>query len=181
MKVLRRMETETNTPEVGDIIELKNGYTATCQKITEAGALMLLDQYVAERPMNEEHSNRGGWEDCDLRTFLLNNLDEFIPDDLFRSLGDFENGDNVRIPMLGEMVDEVPDWAEYQNAEQWPLMKDRRNRIAFHQDGRWDWCWCMDKDTDSATDFCIVGYDGGAGNGGASNSGGVRPAFLIIQ
>ena len=181
MKVWRRMETETNALEVGDVIELKNGYTATCQKITEAGALMLLDQYVDERPMNEERSNRGGWESSDLRAFLLDNLDELIPEDLFEHLGHFENGDNVRIPMLGEMVNDVPGWAEHQDAEQWPLMKDRRNRIAFHQDGRWDWCWCMDKDTDSAANFCFVYGDGYADYGSASYSGGVRPAFLIIQ
>lgn len=180
MKVLRRIETETNTLEVGDVIELKNGYTATCQKITEAGALMLLDQYVDERPMNEERSNRGGWESSDLRAFLLDNLDELIPGDLFERLGHFENGDNVRIPMLGEMVDDVPSWAEHQDAEQWPLMKDKRNQIAFHKDGRWDWCWCMDKDTESATNFCDVGSSGNAGGSSASNSSGVRPAFLII-
>ena len=79
------------------------------------------------------------------------------------------------------MVDKVPDWAEYQDAEQWPLMKDRRNRIAFHKDGRWDWCWCMDRDTDSATSFCDVDRGGSAAYGGASGSLGVRPAFLIIQ
>lgn len=181
MKVLRRMETETNALEVGDVIELKNGYTATCQKIMEAGALMLLDQYVDERPMNEERSNRGGWESSDLRAFLLDNMDEFIPEYLFGHLGHFENGDNVRIPMLGEMVDDVPNWAEHQDAEQWPLMKDKRNRIAFHKNGSWDWCWCMDKDTESAADFCDVNSDGGASYGSASYSNGVRPAFLIIQ
>ena len=82
--------------------------------------------------------------------------------------------------MLGEMVDDVPSWAEHQDAEQWPLMKDRRNRIALHKDGRWDWCWCMDRDTDSASNFCYVTYGGYAAYGSASYSGGVRPAFLII-
>ena len=181
MKVLRKMETEANTLQVGDVIVLNNGYTATCQQITEAGALMLLDQYVAEKPINKERTNRGGWQSSDLRKFLIDNIDIFIPEDLFDRLGTFENGDNVRIPMLGEMVDKVPDWAEYQDAEQWPLMKDRRNRIAFHKDGRWDWCWCMDRDTDSAATFCGVVNDGVAYANSASNSGGVRPAFLIIQ
>ena len=181
MKVLRKMETEANTLQVGDVIVLNNGYTATCQQITEAGALMLLDQYVAEKPINKERTNRGGWQSSDLRKFLIDNIDIFIPEDLFDRLGTFVNGDNVRIPMLGEMVDKVPDWAEYQDAEQWPLMKDRRNRIAFHKDGRWDWCWCMDRNTDSATTFCIVDYYGDADLDSASTSTGVRPAFLIIQ
>lgn len=131
--------------------------------------------------MNGERTNRGGWQSSDLRNFLLDNIDSFIPEDLFDRLGTFVNGDNVRIPMLGEMVDKVPDWAEYKDAEQWPLMKDRRNRITFHKDGRWDWCWCMDRDTDSATGFCRVVNGGYAAYGSASNSYGVRPAFLIIQ
>lgn len=181
MKVLRKMETEANTLQVGDVIVLNNGYTATCQIFTPGGALFLLDQYVGELPMNGERTNRGGWRSSDLRKFLLDNIDIFIPEELFDRLGTFVNGDNVRIPMLGEMVDKVPDWAEYKDAEQWPLMKDRRNRIAFHKDGRWGWCWCMDRDMDSATDFCNVDYRGYAFNYGASISRGVRPAFLIIQ
>ena len=150
MKVYRKAEIDTTVLEVGDTIELKNGYTATCQIFTPGGALFLLDQYVGELPMNAGRTNRGGWQSSDLRKFLLDNIDRFIPEDLFDRLGTFVNGDNVRIPMLGEMVDKVPDWAEYKDAEQWPLMKDRRNRIAFHKDGRWNWCWCMDRDVDSA-------------------------------
>ena len=183
MKVLRKMETEANTLQVGDVIVLNNGYTATCQQITEAGALMLLDQYVAEMAMNNENSNRGGWQSCDLRIYLNDKgmVVELLPEELITHLGSFENGDTFRLPKLGEMVDKVPDWAEYQDAEQCPLMKDRRNRIAFHKDGRWDWCWCMDRDTDSATNFCRVDGNGLASDYSASYSGGVRPAFLIIQ
>lgn len=182
MKVLRKMETEANTLQGGDVIVLNNGYTATCQQITEAGALMLLDQYVAEMAMNNEDSNRGGRQSCDLRIYLNDKgtVEELLPEELITHLGSFENGDTFRLPKLGEMIDKVPDWAEYQDVEQWPLMKDRRNRIAYHKDGKWDRCWCMDRDTDSATNFCYVGYFGGAGNVGASASNGVRPAFLII-
>lgn len=183
MKVLRKMETETNTLQVGDVIVLKDGYTATCQKLTPDGALMLLDQYVAEKPINKERTNRGGWQSSDLRMYLndAGMAEELLPEELIAHLGSFENGDTFRLPKLGEMVDKVPDWAEYQDAEQWPLMKDRCNRIAFHKDGRWDWCWCMDRDTDSAACFCVVTYHGDANGIGASLSGGVRPAFLIIQ
>ena len=183
MKVLRKMETEANTLQIGDVIVLNNGDTATCQQITEAGALMLLDQYVAEMAMNDENSNRGGWQSCDLRIYLNDKgmVEELLPEELITHLGSFENGDTFRLPKLGEMADKVPDWAEYKDAEQWPLMKDRRNRIAFHKDGRWDWCWCMDRNTDSASTFAYVDSDGLADCHGAFYSFGVRPAFLIIQ
>lgn len=183
MKVYRKAEIDTNVLQVGDVIVLNNGYTATCQQITEAGALMLVDQYVAEMAMNDVNSNRGGWQSCDLRIYLNDKgmVEELLPEELITHLGSFENGDTFRLPKLGEMVDKVPDWAEYQDAEQWPLMKDRRNRIAFHKDGRWDWCWCMDRDTDSASYFARVDNYGSADYGGASGPLGVRPAFLIIQ
>lgn len=183
MKVLRKMETEANTLQVGDVIVLNNGYTATCQQITEAGALMLLDQYVAEMAMNDENSNRGGWQSCDLRIYLNDKgmVEELLPEELITHLGSFENGDTFRLPKLGEMVDEVPGRAEYKDTEQWPPMKDRRNRIAFHKDGRRDWCWCMDRDMNSAARFCGVNGNGLANDPSASLSGGVRPAFLIIQ
>ena len=106
--------------------------------------------------------------------------EELLPEELITHLGSFENGATFRLPKLGEMVDKVPEWAEYQDAEQWPLMKDRRNRVAFHKDGRWDWCWCMDRDTDSASLFAFAHNNGFADSYGASYFGGVRPAFLII-
>jgi uncharacterized protein YkvS len=46
MKVLRTSETETNELQMGDVIRLKDGYTATCQAVAEAGAIVLLDQYL---------------------------------------------------------------------------------------------------------------------------------------
>lgn len=143
---------------------------------------MLVDQYVAEMAMNDENSNRGGWQSCDLRMYLndAGMAEELLPEELIKQLGTFENGDAFRLPKLGEMVDNVPDWAEYKDAEQWPLMKDRRNRIAFHKDGRWDWCWCMDRNTDSASAFACVDTSGSADSFSASYSYGVRPAFLII-
>ena len=57
MRVRRAAETETDKLQVGDTIELLRGFTATCQEVTEQGAVMLLDQYVAERCINEDNTN----------------------------------------------------------------------------------------------------------------------------
>ncbi len=181
MTVMRTVETETDELQVGDTIELLKGYTATCQEVTEAGALMLFDQYVAEKPMNEDNTNDGGFEQSDLCGFLLDNIDEWIPNELLDRLGEFEGIGTIRLPYLGEMVEELPEWAEKDGKKLWPLMANKRNRIAFHQDGCWDWCWCMNKVNDSATGFCTVHYVGNAGDASASDSDGVRPAFLIIK
>lgn len=181
MRVMRTEETETDKLQVGDTIELLHGFTATCQEVTPDGAVMLFDQYVAERCINEDNTNEEGFEQSDLCGFLLDNLDEWIPNDLLKQLGEFGGLGPIRLPYLSEMVGKLPDWAEEDGKELWPLMADKRNRIAFHQDGRWDWCWCMNKVKGSATNFCYVyGYGSASGNS-ASNSSGGRPAFLIIQ
>lgn len=183
MKVLRKMETETAALQVGDVIELKDGYTATCQKVDEDGALFLLDQYLDFRaPMNDEGTNRGGYYASDLRKWLQGQLDEFLPEDLQEHLGTFEDDDLLRLPYYDEMFDELdPDYVEPDGMEQWPLMKDRKNRIAFHRSGDWDWGWLINKRVQSTTLFCIVDNYGYASHDSASNFGGVRPAFRIIK
>ena len=114
MKVLRTSETDTNKLQMGDVIRLKDGYTATCQAVTETGAIMLLDQYLDfDAPMNEKNTNRGGYEASDLRKWLQDQLDEFLPEDLEKRLKTFENGDLLRLPYYGEIFDHLdPEYVE---------------------------------------------------------------------
>lgn len=58
-------------------------------------------------------------------------------------------------------------------------MKERANRVAERKGESYEWGWLQNKYVQSATDFCYVGADGIADYWGASNSVGVRPAFLI--
>jgi hypothetical protein len=85
----------------------------------------------------------------------------------------------VRVPYAGEMFpkDEI-DFLEEDDCEQLPLMKERRNRIAFCQDD-WEWGWLMNRSKRYAADFGVVYLGGYAGGSGASYAGGVRRAFLI--
>ena len=76
------------------------------------------------------------------------------------------------------------DWynsgaVEPDDCEQWPLMKERANRVAERKGESYEWGWLQNKYVQSATNFCYVGYDGDAFYGHASVSFGVRPAFLI--
>lgn len=183
MKVLRKMETEANTLQVGDVIVLNNGYTATCQQITEAGALFLLDQYLdKDMPMNNKSTNEGGYEKSDLRAWLQTE-EALKPFKAYRErMAKFENGDILRIPTHAEIFGkEDAEYFEEMPGEQWQLMKDRKNRIAFRKAG-WEWGWLQNRRNGSATDFADVTCSGYANfnDGGASSSLGVRPAFLII-
>lgn len=179
MKVLRQTEIETNEFRVSDQVRVGH-YTATCQTVTPKGALFLLDQYLDEAyPMNEEDDNGGGYMASDLRERLNSDgvLDAFK--DIRGRMVPFENGDLLRIPFYGEVFgQEDAEYFEPDGCDQWELMKDRKNRIAFRQN-RWEWGWLQNKRKGSATDFCSVDAYGFAFAWAASSSIGVRPAFLI--
>lgn len=163
MKITRTMTIETNEIQIGDRIEVGH-YTATCQKLVGEGlALFLLDQYL-DKPMqmNRKNTNAGGYDGSDLRKDLNTGkiLDEFAPLELVP----FENGDLLRLPFYGEMFGH-DDWynsgaVEPDNCEQWPLMKERANRIAERKGESYEWGWLQNIRQGSATNFCDVSNRG---------------------
>lgn len=68
MKINRTMTIETNEIQIGDRIQVGH-YTATCQALPGEGlALFLLDQYLDKAmQMNEKNTNKGGYQESDLR------------------------------------------------------------------------------------------------------------------
>jgi hypothetical protein len=179
MKIERMTEIEASDIEVGDRIHVDH-YTATCQEITPKGALFLLDQYLDKAyEMNRMNTNKGGYPKSDLRKALQS--DEVL--NIFASIRDymvpFDNGDLLRIPFAGEIFgDKLPDWCEPDGHEQWPLMQDRRNRLASRC-GEYEWGWINNKDKSSSACFCLVAGDGRVHGWSASNVFGVRPAFTL--
>ncbi len=174
-------EVETNRPKIGDRISVGH-YTATCQEITPKGTLFLLDQYL-DKPMamNPENTNKGGYAESDLRKALQS--DEVL--DIFADWRDymvpFDNGDLLRIPFYGEIFgQENAECFEPDGCEQWELMRDRKNRVAFRQND-YEWGWLQNKHKGSSTRFANVNSLGYAGCSDASNFCGVRPAFLIAE
>ena len=180
IEVIRKTSTKGLEIMVGDQIHVGK-YTATCQKITQEGALFLLDQYLDQAyPMNAENSNRGGYEASDLRKTLQSEEVLSVFADYRDRMQPFDNGDLLRIPFFGEIFSsEDTNYFEPDGCEQWPFMKDRKNRIAF-RDNAWEWGWLQNKGKGSAAVFCYVDGDGYANYWGASSSFGVRPAFLIV-
>ena len=149
--------------EVGDQIDCGYGL-ATCQKVTEEGALFFTDDYDSETR-----------ERTDLLEYLNSEegLAGFSDEIRERLVGE------VRVPYAGEMFpkDEI-DFLEEDDCEQLPLMKERRNRIAFCQDD-WEWGWLMNRSKRYAAGFGGVTGAGAANGGSASGASGVRRAFLI--
>ncbi|MBQ6319546.1 MAG: hypothetical protein IJI23_07195 [Lachnospiraceae bacterium] len=180
--VTRRVPELDNKIGVGDQISIDH-YTATCQKVSEEGALFFMDQYDddPQRMNDNENTNEGGYEKSDLRRRINNeeSLKDF-PEDIRSRLVPFENGDLIRIPTVCEMFghEECEDWCEDDGAEQLPLMVSRANRVAYRKN-ECGWGWLQNKITDSATAFAIVYSDGLANNLSASGVCGVRRVFQI--
>ena len=181
MKVLRQQEVSIQTTgefKVGDQIQVGK-YTATCQKVTKKGALFLLDQYLDEPfKMNRENTNEGGYEASDLRTELQKNSILEIFSSVREMMVPFKNGDLVRIPYAEEFFGDV-DTYESSGKKQWPLMQDRKNRIAIREGEAYEWGWLQNKVKSSGAGFAGVSYDGPTTCIDASYSGGVRPVFRL--
>lgn len=181
MKVLRTIELDTNEIKVGDKINIVlkdlGDFTATAQKITEKGIVFLFDDGVIDKAMNEnDNSNRGGYNNSDLKRWIDSVLIELFPEDLKSRIVD------ISIPTYGQILghDNYYDIFVSDDDEQFELMTIRKNKIA-DLNNSWNWYWLKNatKKKMSSSDFAYVYYSGDAYCTYASNSSGVRPVFLV--
>ena len=173
MKVFRMTEYDTEEFMVGDQIYCGFGL-ATCQKVSDEGALFFTDDYdneIRKRTGLIEYLN----SEDGLAGFAEDVWNRLVP------FGKLPDGREmlVRLPYAGEMLpkDEI-EFLEDDDYEQLPLMKQRRNRVAYCADD-WEWGWLMNHSKEYAAYFGNVNYNGDANYGSASNACGVRRAFLI--
>lgn len=187
MKLFRTNEIDTDTFQVGDVISfnLTDGeeVEAMAVKQEQDGMLFcLVDCLADEYAMNEENTNRGGYDASDLRAVLNEKILERFPEELREKMVAFENGDLLRLPTEREIFGEnYYGDDEPSTVTQWEPMKDTRNRIVFQgsKTGTWEWYWLSNRRCGSAAGFANVGIYGSAYYGSASFSHGVRPAFKI--
>lgn len=180
MNIIRKQELDTNALQIGDQIKVGK-YTATCQKVTDGKAIFLLDQYL-DKPyaMNSQWTNKGGYKASDLRAEFKNIILDANFDAIRDSLIPFDNGDLMRIATVGEMFGHDDDY-EMDDAEQWELMKDRRNRIALREGDEYEWGWLQNKLKGSAASFAGVNGYGYPDYGNALDTFGVRPVFQLVS
>ena len=89
-------------------------------------------------------------------------------------------------PTVGQVVgwDDAWDKSHFEpdGDEQLPLMKKRRNRVAyFNNECEWGWLRNAMKKEYSSAAFVLVSYYGDADYSNASDSRGVRPAFRVVK
>lgn len=128
--------------------------------------------------MNYENTNEGGYEASDLRKELQKNSVLEIFDPVREKMVPFKNGDLLRIPYAEEFFGDVDSY-EPSGKKQWPLMEDRKNRIAIREGEAYEWGWLQNKLKSSGSYFAIVGNNGYASYYGASDSFGVRPVLRL--
>lgn len=167
---------------VGDQIEIPLGnlgtFTATVQKIMNDKVLFIFDDYVAKRPMNEYGGNAGGYSQSDLKKWIDTELYNMFPAVLKQRMT------GLSIPTLGEICGWDDKWdrdhIEADGDEQLPLMKQRRNRVAYYKnDCEFGWLRNATKRNFSSAYFAFVGSHGAANYYHASPSLGVRPEFWL--
>ena len=170
--------------EVGDKTTIKldglGEFAATVHKVTDDKVMLIFDDYVAERPMNESDTNKGGFEYSDLNEWLHTEFVKAIPYSIRARLTD------VTIPTVGEMFGWDDEWNrnyfEADNDKQLPLMKQRRNRVAYYNNEcECGWLRNATKKEFSSARFANVGTNGNADCRGASGSIGVRPEIWLVK
>ena len=169
--------------KIGDKTTIKlNGlgeFTATVHKVTDNKVMLIFDDYVAKRPMNELDTNKGRFEDSDLNEWLHTEFVRALPYSIRTRLTD------VTIPTVGEMF----GWNAWNRNrfeadidEQLPLMKQRRNRVAYsNNECECGWLRNTAKKEFSSVLFARVNGTGNISCGGASYSTGVRPEIWLVK
>lgn len=170
--------------EVGDKTTIKldglGEFAATVHKVTDDKVMLIFDDCVTTRPMNESGTNNGGFEESDLNKWLHTEFIKALPYSIRARLTD------VTIPTVGEMFGWDNKWNrnhfEADNDKQLPLMKQRRNRVAYY-DNECTFVWLRNvtKKEFSSADFAFVNILGNTNCDYASSSGGVRPEIWLVK
>lgn len=155
-------------------------FAATVHKVTDDKVMLIFDDYVAKRPMNESGTNKGGFEDSDLNKWLHTEFVKALPYSIRARLTD------VTIPTVGEMFGWDDEWDrnhfEADNDKQLPLMKQKRNRVAYYNNEcECGWLRNATKKEFSSAHFAFVYYYGISGYDSASGSLGVRPEIWLVK
>ena len=184
MEVVRKIKLKAEKFKPGDIIsfELTDGEKVRTRAVKREKNGMLfcmVDCLKQEEQMNSRDTNEGGYEASELRKKLNSDILDRFPTEIRDRMKPMGNGDLLRIPTEREIFGENK-YGDSDNAEQWPCMKQVRNRIALLGDnGGFEWYWLQNRSRNSASYFCFVNRDGNASAYLASLSFGVRPVFLL--
>lgn len=176
--------------------ELKNGDQATAVIVAQdhydqGDVVFWLRKIVGRGSMNDDDTNEGGFAASKMRGYLNGEILDLFPDDLRSVIIPHKtvqkiDGETVECEDLLFLPSEYElqgrtDWSEYNGQDkQFEFTKERRNRVAYDNDGDPCWYWTADPSAANTTDFCdFYSYGLSAHDSGASNDGGIAPLFVI--
>lgn len=191
MEVKRKMTVDTEMFELGDIISFKlttgEKVQARAVKETPDGMLFVtVDCLKEEQPMfkntDDMEDEDFSYDNSDLRKVLNGAILASFPAEIRdRMKVVYGDSDLLRIPSEKEIFGTNEYGQEEGKVKQFKGMKNRRNRIVSQgsKTGAFEWYWLMNRHKEYASFFAYVYGTGNATCHGASNSGGVRPVFLL--
>ena len=130
--------------------------------------------------MNNKNTNKGGYDESDLKDWIDVELFNKFPREFRKRIS------NLTLPTVGQMFGWDDEWDcdkfERDDDEQLPLMKLRRNRVAYYENEiSGGWLRNATKKNVSSANFATVPNIGSTSCFGASYSIGVRPEFWLVR
>lgn len=190
MLIIERREVmKPDSYKVGDRLEIHlteyGKYFATCHKVDENKALFIFDEVLTHHVMNDIATNEGGFYKSDLCEWMNNILLIYFPDYILNNLWD-KGKSLLRLPTVAEIYGPRAFGSRYgiEDAEQLPLMANRKFRVCASEQTDYAWYWLMNpyvKDFDREDEFAFVADTGRISHGKADNEYGIRPAFELIN
>ena len=194
--IIRKGNAPVSLPPGTEInFTLKNGDPASVVVVgvdhyEKGDCVFWFRRIVGRHCMNADDTNKGGFPDSDMQEYLNGDVFALLPDELQSVIAVHKTvqkieGENAEVEgrlFLMSMFEGrgSNDWAEYNGTDkQFPFFEERRNRIAYDEDGDPVWYWTADPSAANTTYFCYFNHSGNSAYDGASNDGGVAPLFVI--
>lgn len=140
--------------------------------------------------MNKEHTNAGGWDKCDARRLLNEEIFPLLPDELQTVIAkhtttqkiDGEtvtSADFLFLPSEFEIMGRN-EYAEYNGVDKaFDYLKERINRLIVDEDDDLRSFWTADPSAANTTYFCAFYHSGDSDSHGAAYDLALAPLFVI--
>lgn len=182
MKVIRKVKVELDTDQfkVGDKITInlkKSGtFSATAQLAKDEGTLFMFDSAVAMYQMTNRLSNKGGFKQSELYSWLQTKFLALFPDDIKSRIIE------ISIPTYSQMFGQDSFYDSFIpiKGHQFVRMKKSKYRIRRYNKALCSY-WLQNATADfiSPSGFAVVMIDGEANSYIGNSINGVVPTILL--
>ena len=140
--------------------------------------------------MNKEHTNAGGWHDCEARRLLNEEVFPLLPDELQAVIVKHDTNQKINgertmsadflfLPSEFEIMG-CNRYTEYNGVDKvFGYLEERINRLIVDEDDDLRAFWTADPSAADATGFCRFYGDGDSDYGGAAYDLALAPLFVI--